>query len=214
MQKPLPQPSCFQRSSFRSAIGKQVSHSSRLIGTSPQRQGSSPHPANCPARAHPAHKDCLRTQHVRTAFAPYGTSERSHCILTDRSTTVGYVPVPSILNIRAVGFAHGARLEQTFACPAVRVLLCQTFVPNVRHGMPARHDANALWLSVCAIRRTTSLGYYAVEPLRGSAGCTGVLVRRVRRCPRVQGTQMPHVLGAQESSCTGCAECASPSCAG
>ena len=44
-----------------------------------------------------------------------------------------------------MGFAHGARLEQTFACPAVRVLPCQTFVPNVRHVVPARHDAYALW---------------------------------------------------------------------
>ena len=30
-------------------------------------------------------------------------------------------------------------------CPAVCVLLCQTFVPNVRHVVPARHDAYALW---------------------------------------------------------------------
>ena len=44
-----------------------------------------------------------------------------------------------------MGFAHGARLEQTFACPAVRVLPCQTLVPNVRHVVPARHDAYALW---------------------------------------------------------------------
>ena len=91
-------------------------------------------------------------------------------------------------------------------CPAVCVLLCQTFVPNVRHVVLARHDANALWLSVCTIRRTTSLGYYAVEPLRGSAGCTGVLVRRVRRVrwsPRVlgaQSAQVPHVLGEDVTS--------------
>ena len=47
-------------------------------------------------------------------FAPSRTSERSYCILTDRSTTVGCVSSPSPSDIRAVGFAHGARLEQTY----------------------------------------------------------------------------------------------------
>ena len=32
------------------------------------------------------------------------------------------------------------------ACPTVHILLRQTFVPNVRHGVPARHDAYVLWV--------------------------------------------------------------------
>ena len=98
------------------------------------------------------------------------------------------MPEPSPLDIRAVGAAHGARLEQTFACPAVRilpcrissaypavrVLLCQTFVPNVRHVVPARHDAYVLWVRTLdtseGLRPSVNMQYDLSEVLLDAQG--------------------------------------------
>ena len=93
-------------------------------------------------------------------FAPSRTSERSHCILTDRSKTVGYVSRLSPLNIRSMGNAHGARLGQTFMCPDIYMVpqillyvsytfkrLFQTCVMACRHAMTHMFKGWTFWQS-------------------------------------------------------------------
>ena len=41
---------------------------------------------------------------------------------------------------------RGLRPWRTFGTNVCCFLPCQTFVPNVRHGVPARHDAYVLWV--------------------------------------------------------------------
>ena len=42
---------------------------------------------------------------------------------------------------------RGLRPWRTFGTNVCCFLPCQTFVPNVRHGVLARHDAYVLWVS-------------------------------------------------------------------
>ena len=60
------------------------------------------------------------------------------------------------------------------AYPAVPVLLCQTFVPNVRHVVPARHDAYVLWVRTLDIseglRLSVNMQYDLSEVLLGVQG--------------------------------------------
>ena len=46
---------------------------------------------------------------------------------------------------------RGLRPWRTFGTNVCCFLPCQTFVPNVRHGVLARHDAYVLWVSPLVI---------------------------------------------------------------
>ena len=74
------------------------------------------------------------------------------------------------------------------ACPTVHILLRQTFVPNVRHGVPARHDAYVLWM----------------RPLDVSEGLRPSVTMQWDLSEVRLGAQVPSCAGAQESSCAGC----------